>query len=499
MTDQTSYGKRLTDIAAVRPDEADLTIVASDGAERAVTWRELETRANQIARALEGLGVRPGDVVMLALPTCAEHILVTLATWKLGATVLPLRHDLPQWEMERLLEIADPAVLVSDTHTSDRCPVSSSADLAATSSLPSEPLEDRVSECINLVASSGSTGRPKLIARPARGVVDDQLNRLYIDAEAPTVLATSPLYHVNGFHFAAPSLLQGFHSIVMEKFDAALAVELIERHQVDMTVMVPTMLQRIARLDGLRSERFASLKSLLYGGAKIPEWLVDRWLELVPPEVFIFAYGSSEALGNVQMTAAEWAEHRGATGRAIDVAISIRDAEGDELPPGEVGLIFIKNLTDAPRFSYIGQPTPEPTEDGYTTIGDLGWVDEDGYLYVADRRTDLIVSGGANVFPAEVETALSEHPGVIDQVVVGVPDEEWGHRVHAIVQPADSASPPTVEDLRAHCRERLASYKVPKTYELVERMPRTEAGKLNRRDLAAERAGLAVPGRTTAP
>ncbi len=134
-------------------------------------------------------------------------------------------------------------------------------------------------------------------------------------------------------------------------------------------------------------------------------------------------------------------------------------------------------------------PTPEPTADGFYTIGDVGWLDADGYLYVTDRRKDMIVSGGANVFPAEVENALSEHPAVVDQVVVGVPDDEWGQRVHAILQVADPAHPPTDDELRAFCKERLASYKVPKTFEIVERVPRTEAGKLNRTTLGTERAG----------
>lgn len=196
------------------------------------------------------------------------------------------------------------------------------------------------------------------------------------------------------------------------------------------------------------------------------------------------------------MSGAEWADHRGSTGRPVDCALSIRDEEGNELPAGEVGQIFMKPLDPNRRtFEYIGMQTPEPTTDGYYTIGDLGWLDEDGYLYIADRRKDMIITGGANVFPAEVETALSEHPEVTDQVVVGVPDDEWGHRVHAIIQGRDPARPPGEEQLRAHCKDRLASYKVPKSFEFVERVPRTEAGKLNRTRLGEERAaGAGVPG-----
>jgi bile acid-coenzyme A ligase len=299
----------------------------------------------------------------------------------------------------------------------------------------------------------------------------------------------SPLYHVNGFAFAAPTALEGGRVVIMEKFDAARAVELIERHGINFTVMVPTMLQRVARLPDVNKDRLASLDRVVYGGARVPEWVVDRWLELIDPAKFVFSYGSSERLGLVMMTGVEWADHRGATGKPVDVEISIRDPEGAPLPPGEVGEIWMRPLGPRRLFEYIGMPTPEPTPDGYYTLGDVGALDADGYLYVSDRRKDMIVTGGANVFPAEVEIALSEHPDVVDQVVVGVPDEEWGQRVHAIIQVADPERPPTGPELRDFCKTRLATYKVPKTYEIVERVPRTEAGKLNRTNLGNERAG----------
>jgi bile acid-coenzyme A ligase len=476
-------------MAAARPDDADLTIVARDGSETSVSWRQLETRANQIARALQERGVGEDSIVALALPSCVEHILVTLAIWKLGATLLPVRHDVPQWEMDRLVALADPVVVVSDGHLAEGRHLLTRAGLAATAALPGAPLEDHVSECLNLLASSGSTGNPKLIVSPMRGVVSNDPTPLYDTGTQLTILVCSPLYHINGFNFASPPLLEGARTVVMEKFDAQLAVDLIGRHRVTFTVMVPTMLQRIARLD-VRPEQLASLQTLIYGGAKVPEWVVDRWLELIPPASFRFTYGSSERLGMTTMTGEEWAGHRGATGRPVDVTLSIRDDDGREVPTGQVGHIYMRP-TDPERriFRYIGMPDPEPTEDGYYTIGDLGSVDDEGYLAVADRRTDMIITGGANVFPAEVETALSEHPLVADQVVVPVPDDEWGHRVHAIIQPLDPSRPPTAEELRAFCKSRLAAYKAPRTYEFVERLPRTEAGKLNRTLLGRERAG----------
>jgi bile acid-coenzyme A ligase len=488
-TGEVSYGRRLTELAAEKPDVVDITIIHRDGSERDLSWQELETRANQIARALQSHGVGKDDVVGLALPSSAEHVLVTLAIWKLGATLLPLRHDLPDWEMDRMLVMARPKVLVSDTHRAEG-PVLTRADLDATSALDGSALPDAISECVNLVASSGSTGFPKLIVTPSRGVVADEPSTGTTKGPDRSVcLVTSPLYHVNGFAFAAPNALEGDRVYIMEKFDAEQAVEIIEKHQITFTVMVPTMLQRVARLPNLRKEQLASLQRVVYGGAREPDWVVDRWIELVDPERFVLTYGSSERLGLMMMTGAEWAEHRGATGRPVDSTLSIRDEAGNELPRGEVGDIYVKPDPERRIFEYIGIPTPDPTPDGFWTLGDIGWMDDEGYLYVTDRRKDMIVSGGANVFPAEVEAALSEHPDVLDQVVVGVPDDEWGQRVHAIVQVTDPANPPSPDELRAWCKDRLASYKVPKTFEVVERVPRTDAGKLNRTDLGSERAG----------
>ncbi|MBM3658323.1 MAG: AMP-binding protein [Actinobacteria bacterium] len=487
-TGEVSYGRRLTEIAAERPDAVDLIVVDREGNERAVTWRELETRANQIARALAARGVQSDDIVALALPSCVEHVFVTVAIWKLGATLLPLRHDLPAWEMDRMLALATPRVLVSDQHTAG-CQVLTRADLAATDDLPGHALPDAVSDCVNLVASSGSTGFPKLIVTPSRGVVGGDAQQGSTKGVGPMrVLVLSPLYHVNGFAFAAPAMLEGGHVVILEKFDASRAVDLIRKHQITFTVMVPTMLQRVARLADLEPSDFASLHRIVYGGAKVPDWVVERWLALVDPSVFVFTYGSSEKVGLVMMTGAEWPSHPGAAGLPFDCELSIRDEAGTELPPGEIGEIHMRPTGPRRMFEYIGVPTPEPSADGYYTIGDVGWLDEDGYLYVTDRRTDMIVSGGANVFPAEVENALSEHPAVVDQVVVGVPDDEWGQRVHAILQVVDPHHPPTDDELRAFCKERLASYKTPKTFEVVERVPRTEAGKLNRNTLGTSRA-----------
>ena len=189
--DVVSYGKRLHDVAALRPDDVDLVMVANDGSERAVRWGELESRANQIGRLLEEYGVTTSSYVALALPNCLDHIFVTLAIWKLGATLLPLRHDMPQWEMDRLLALARPTVLVSDVHTASESATVTRRDLEASAARSDAALPDCIPECLSVVASSGSTGLPKLIVTPVRGVVADNPQMLYSPDSPSTIVVTS--------------------------------------------------------------------------------------------------------------------------------------------------------------------------------------------------------------------------------------------------------------------------------------------------------------------
>lgn len=486
-TREVSYAAHLTAVASERGDDIDLYLVSRDGTEVGLSWSTLESRANQIARRLRRQ-VQPGEVVAIALPNEPLHILATLASWKLGARVLPLRSDLPPWEFDRLLDLAGPAACIAadSRHRNAVTP----AELEATAGDDDTPLPDQIPSSTQLVASSGSTGTPKLIAIPARGVIGgDAQAHFSVGADRGTTLVVSPLYHVNGFAFAAPNLLEGKRVFVMERFDARQAVRLVQAHQVTHTVMVPTMLQRIAALDDVVPEQLVSLETVIYGGATIPGWVVDRWLELIPPDRFVFLYGSSERLAVCSMTGKEWPAHRGSTGKPMDADMKVVGPGGETLGPGHIGELYFRPPAGRALFHYIGRDTPKPTPDGYLSLGDMGSVDEEGYVYIADRRNDMIVTGGANVFPAEVEAALSEHPQVVDQVVIGLDDTEWGRRVHAIVEPVDITDPPDVEALRQHCRDRLAAYKVPKSFEVVERVPRTAAGKVNRAQMSDERGG----------
>jgi bile acid-coenzyme A ligase len=489
-TEQISYGRRLTMLAGEHPDTVAVVFAREDGGEVPITWRELETRSNQVAHFLAGRGVDEDSMVIVALRNSPQHLFSTFGSWKLGASVLPLRWDLPEWERDRLLAVADAAVVVAGWENPAPGTVGPD-DIDATTDQPaSTPEPDHVPKYTRLIATSGATGTPKIVVTPSPGVmaVDQQMSTVLMDTAGKTYLTTSPLYHVNGWAYAYNPLLQDCPIVLMERFDAARAVDLIEKYKISFTVMVPTMLMRIARLEGVQSRDFSSIERIVYGGASVPEWVVRAWFELVPPERFAFTYGGSEGHGLCMTTGDQWLEHPGTVGKPLVGEVKILDTGGEEVPTREIGEIFLRGDTTAPRFQYIGQPTPEATAEGFGSFGDMGYVDEDGFLYIVDRRRDMIVSGGANVYPAEVEAVLTEHEGVLDVVVVGLPDPEWGHRVHAIVQPVDPEHAPTPEDLRAHCKSRLSSYKVPKSFEIVEQVPRTAAGKVNRSALVEERS-----------
>ena len=498
-----SFGRRITELAEADPDGTAIVFAGiGSGSELVVSWRELDERSNQVGRLLAARGAGPGTMVAIGLANSPEHVVATIGVWKVGAGVLPLRRDLPPWELEPLLELAAAVVFVTDTDGDGpglRTPVVTLDDVrAAGTSFPATPLPDVVACPAAAIASSGSTGRPKLIVSPQPGQYVPGALEPMPAAYGPLPdrlpqLIPAPLYHTNGFGIAHSTLRNGDSIVLMEKFDAARALELVERWRVACFAAVPTMLARMARVDDVRERDLSSLVYVMQGGAAVPDWVVETWIELVGEERFFMTYGSSERVGLTQIRADEWQRRRGSVGRGHKTLIRVLDAGGADVPAGEIGEIYMLQPDDpGPSFEYVGAEPAKRTPDGFTSIGDVGWLDADGYLYVADRRVDMIVTGGANVYPAEVESALSEHPGVHDVVVVGVPDEEWGRRVHAIVEPVPGVAAPTPADLDAHAWARLAPYKVPKAYELVDRIPRSDAGKVNRGALAAARSARSV-------
>jgi len=479
-----SYGRRLGDLAATEPDRPGLVFVPLQGQHRTLTWADLDRRANQIGRAMSARGVGVGDRVAIELHNSPEAVEVVLGCWKIGATPIIMRWDLPDWERGRLLEVIDGKLDVAGDH--------GWALLEESASLPADALPDVMSPQANGICSSGTTGTPKVIIADRPAVWDPEMSQPFPSpwGEFPrpqVVLVPAPLYHTNGFAMLF-SLISGDTLVLMERFDASTVVDLIERYRVNTFTATPAMLQRIARVAGVTERDFSSITWILQGAAVIPPSLVRFWIDLVGAERFFMAYGMTEGLGLTALRGDEWLEHPGSVGKGIrEAEVRIRDGDGKELPTGEIGEIYLRSPSSA-LYQYRGAEKL-PTDDGFATVGDMGWLDDGGYLYIADRRVDMIITGGANVYPAEIENALIEHPAISDVVVVGLRDPEWGRRVHAIVEPADPASPPSPAEVIAFAKGRLASYKAPKTVEIIDRIPRSEATKVSRTALVAERGG----------
>lgn len=493
-----SYGRRIIELAAEHPERTAILFVPREGPERALSWRELDRATNQVARLLADRGVDERSRVIIALPNCPEHYVVAYAAWKLGAFVLPLRAALPDHERDQILTLFIPTVVVSNWENIAYQNVSL-AELRHAESLSDAPHPDRVPHPGKAIASGGSTGRPKIIVDPQRWErVPGGPPAFPWLMPGRTQLVAGPLYHTSPFMWSHFGLFEDHRLVLLERFDAARIVDLIERERINFSFLAPTMMRRLILLPNIHERDLSSVESIFQTAAPCPPWLKRAWIDLIGGEKLFEGFGSTENVGVCRIRGDEWLQHPGSVGRALGSDLKILDDHFNELPTGEVGEIFMRpHDTSQPTYEYIGSPPARTSPDGFASVGDLGYVDADGYLFLTDRRVDLIITGGANVYPAEVEAALTEHPGIHDVVVVGVPDEEWGKRVHAIIAVPDGETPISVAALDAHCRARLAAFKTPKSYEFVPELPRNEAGKIRRSALAAERAEGAIEGMVT--
>lgn len=476
---------RFYDLVDEHPDKTAIIHVPEHGEHIRVSWAEFDSWSTKVARLFSDMGVEADDTVVVGTRNSHLHYFVTYAAWKLGALALPLRAELPDRERDEILALALPKVVFAEWDLNGIQVVSPAELLERAAHYSNERLPNVHPHPGKAIASGGSTGRSKIVVDrtwdPTRWYRDLGFRPNQVQ------LMAAPLYHNSPKLIGNTGLMHDHTLVIMERFEAPKAVDLIEQYRVSYAYLPPIIMQRIARLPGIEQRDLSSFEGMHSSAAVCPPWLKRAWIDLIGPEKVWEVYGSSEGIGSTMIRGDEWLAHPGSVGRpSPGCELKILDEAGNELPPGEVGEIYTRRDAGV-TFQYVGDARLKVTEDGFASVGDLGWVDKDGYLYIADRRTDLIVTGGANVYPAEVEAALGEHPGVADVVVIGVPDDEWGRRVHAIVQPRDSAEPPSPSELDAHVRERLTNYKAPKTYEFLSQLPRNEAGKIRRSELAAER------------
>ena len=474
-----------------------VAIVDVDGTEQ--TAGSLLSRVNRLSRAMVADGIEPGSGVAIFTWNRSDTIALILAASQIGAYYTMVNTHLAAPEVAYILRDSDPKLLFVDHHTAElgeKAATESGLIPDAIRSLDADQgfmtlnewiaalSEDRPERRIagsQMMYTSGTSGLPKGVRPELTGQDPDvaaamapNLVRRYGVDPATWVgtgvhLVTSPLYHGAPMGAAVVSLHLGHRAIVMERFDAQTALHLISEHGVTWTQVVPTMMQRIMDLPEEVRGRYdtSSLVRFLHAGAPCPAELKRRVIDWLGPVVWEF-YASTEC-GGTAIGAEDWLAHPGSVGRAWPGAdVRILDDDGSEMPTGGIGTIYMLN----PRpFSYRNDPgkTEEALRGRYATVGDMGWVDDGGYLYIADRRGDLILVGGVNVYPAEVEEVLSRHPRVYDVAVIGKPDADLGQAVHAVVQPRGEVTDPDAlaVELADFLEERLGRQKRPRSYDFA--------------------------------
>ncbi len=486
------------------------------------TFAELDANANRVVRALRERGVTAGDSVALLCRNRVEMVEAVRACARGGYRWTPVNWHLRPDEAAHICIDSGARALIADAEladlpgdVADRCS-SLAARIAAGRSTPqgfeswdTVLLEQSGAGLADpspgqrMLYTSGTTGSPKGVVRPAnystglKAITDAPR---YEAGTGQLNLCTGPLHHGGPMSFSllAP-LAAGVGIVLMERWDASEALRLIERHRITHTHMVPTMFHRLLQLpeEQRRAADVSSLTYVLHGAAPCPPAVKAAMLEWFGPviwEYYAATEGSAASIGPE-----EWLEHPGSVGRPPEPGhVRIVGEDGMPCAAGEVGEIQIARV-DGADFEYLGDPdkTLRARRGDYFTVGDIGYLDEDGYLFVTDRSDDVIIRGGVNVYPAEVEAALLAHPSVADAAVIGVPDEEWGERVVAVVEPAVAAKAvgSNVADLAValaeHCAENLAGFKCPSEIRFSESLPRGDNGKLLRRSVRTD-VGSAV-------
>jgi long-chain acyl-CoA synthetase len=476
------------------------------------TYPQLFERAMRAATALHALGVDAGDRVALLLRNSLDFLEASIATAPLGAGAVPINwhwrgeeiaHVLRDSSAKALVVHADlwPAIAASvpphvavlavpqdsGEHPPEAAGVRSWPALLDASQPWAEPPQNAPS---SIIYTSGTTGRPKGVVRaPAtdaqREVVQALIAQIFRLQEGERTLIPAPMYHTAPNVYALAAAMRGMDMTIMTGFDAEEFLRLVERHRVSVVQMVPTMFVRLLALpERVRnSYDLSSLRWIVHAAAPCPVEVKRAMIEWLGPIVAEY-YGSTETGPVVFCDSEEWLAHPGTVGRPLDGAlIEVLDADGQQLPAGESGEVFVR-LDAWPDFTYEGDPQSRSAIErhGLVTCGDIGYLDDDGYLYLNDRRSDMVISGGVNIYPAEVEACLQSLSGVRDCAVFGIPDEEFGEVLAAHVEP-DGDAQLTVEGVREHVRANLAAYKTPRVVQFSDSLPREDSGKIFKRRL----------------
>ncbi|ODR07448.1 acyl-CoA synthetase [Mycobacterium sherrisii] len=481
-----------------------------------VTFDHLEARANQLAHRFRQAGLREGDSVAILMEN-NEHIhAVMWAARRSGLYYVPINTHLTPAEAAYIIDNSNAKAIVGSAVLKDTCaqlaehlPNGLPGLLLVAGSLseselpgwerypdcvagqPDTPIDDEIEGDL-LQYSSGTTGRPKGIKRQLPHVKPEDapgmmsaLVSFWLDPDA-VYLSPAPLYHTAPSVWSMTIQAGGITTVVMEKFDAEGTLDAIQRHRVTHGQFVPAMFVRMLKLPQRVRDSYdlSSLKRVMHAAAPCPVEIKKQMIEWWGPIIDEY-YASSEAHGSTLITAEDWLAHPGSVGKPMAGAVHILDENGDELPPGQPGEIYFEG---GQSFEYLNDPTKTASsrsKQGWATVGDIGYLDEEGYLYLTDRRHHMIISGGVNIYPQEAENLLVTHPKVLDAAVFGVPDDEMGQRVLAVVQAVDPADATDEfgDELMAWLRDRLAHFKCPRSIAFETQLPRTDTGKLYKNGL----------------
>lgn len=478
--------------AAEMPD----TVVAEAGGET-LTWLELDRRSNGIARGLREKGSERGRIVSLLIPNSIDLILAIFACYKAGASPQVLSPRMTLHELTAILDLGNPAaVIVAEDGTGP--------DLPGTVTLPElaerqseDSLDPQTAIAWKAPVSGGSTGRPKIILSGREAVTSDVDPTFWGIGPRERSLITAPLFHNAPLNTALCSIFRGGSVSLLNKFDAEGTLAETDRFGATWIYLVPTMMRRIMALpENIRtSYSLASVRSFWHCAEPCPAWLKREWIEWVGAERLWELYAGTEAEAGCTIRGDEWLEHPGSIGAVTWGEIILLDDDGNEITePDVAGEVFMRPPEGMPpTYHYIGA---EPrTHGGWSSLGDMGHFDTDGYLYLHDRSSDMVTVGGVNIYPAEVEAALMEHPRVLTAVIIGLPDPDTGNRLHAIINTTGKGV--ADDDITQFLGDRLSRNKLPKTYETVSEPLRDDAGKVRRPALRAAR--LATLGNTDDP
>ena len=505
------------DFAATSPDQP-AVIMATTG--EVVTYAELDAEANRLSRVLREAGLQPGDHVALCLENSAHFLSVIWGAHYAGLYYTAMSSRLTTEEMAYILEDCGAAAFITSIHKADQA--GELTDLmprvkvrlmlddvidgfesyeATLADQPPTPLDEERQEGQDMLYSSGTTGRPKGVKVPrpeavlgegADGVTT--LGQLLFGADDATMyLSPAPLYHAAPLRFCRAVHRVGGTVVVMEHFDPEQYLALVEQHRITFSQVVPTMFIRMLKLpDDVRGRYdLSSLTAVVHAAAPCPAEVKAQIIEWFGPIVHEY-YAGTEGNGFVYCNSEDWLAHRGTVGKAIIGIVHIVGEDGEEVPTGESGTVYFEGEA-ASTFEYHNDAektadSRDPKGRGWSTLGDVGHLDDDGYLYLTDRKAYMIITGGVNVYPQEAENVLALHPQVSDVAVFGVPNDDFGEEVKAVVEPADptAAGADLERELIAYCKEHLADIKCPRSVDFRPELPRHPTGKLYKRILKDE-------------